>query len=58
MAVTQERFNEGLTYEQYMDQITQNKDRFIENGEKVTIEAGRCRDVQESAGAAQCARHR
>ena len=37
MAVTQERFNEGLTYEQYLDQITQNKDRFIENGEKAEL---------------------
>jgi len=31
MAVTQERFNEGLTYQQYVDQMTQNKDRFVEN---------------------------
>jgi thiol-disulfide isomerase/thioredoxin len=37
MAVTQERFNEGLTYQQYMDQITQNKDRFIENYDKAQL---------------------
>src|SRR3954454_15786314 len=39
MAVTQERFNEGLTYEQYMDQITQNKDSFVENYEKAKLAA-------------------
>src|SRR5947209_19914450 len=37
MAVTQERFNEGLTYQQYLDQITQNKERFLENYEKATF---------------------
>lgn len=37
MAVTQERFNEGLTYQQYVDQMTQNKDRFIENEGKVQL---------------------
>jgi thiol-disulfide isomerase/thioredoxin len=37
MAVTQERFNEGLTYQQYMDQITQNKDRFVENYDKAQL---------------------
>lgn len=37
MAVTQERFNEGLTYQQYLDQITQNKDRFVENYEKAQL---------------------
>ncbi len=37
MAVTQERFNEGLTYQQYVDQMTQNKDRFIETEGKVQL---------------------
>ncbi len=37
MAVTKERFNEGLTYQQYLDQITQNKERFLENYEKATF---------------------
>jgi thiol-disulfide isomerase/thioredoxin len=37
MAVTQERFNEGLTYQQYVDQMTQNKERFIENEGKVQL---------------------
>jgi len=37
MAVTQERFNEGLTYQQYVDQMTQNKDRFIETEGKVEL---------------------
>ena len=58
MAVTQERFNEGLTYQQYMDQITQNKDRFVENYEQGATQAGGCRGIQESAGAGQRARDR
>jgi thiol-disulfide isomerase/thioredoxin len=37
MAVTQERFNEGLTYQQYVDQMTQNKDRFVENEGKAQL---------------------
>ncbi len=37
MAVTQERFNEGLTYQQYVDQMTQNKDRFVETEGKVEL---------------------
>ncbi len=37
MAVTKERFDQGLTYEQYIDQITQNKERFIENYENATF---------------------
>lgn len=37
MPVTQERFNEGLTYQQYVDQMTQNKERFIENYDKTSL---------------------
>ena len=37
MAVTQERFNQGLTYQQYVDQMTQNKDRFVENYGKTQL---------------------
>jgi len=37
MAVTKERFGEGLTYEQYIDQITQNKERFLANYENASI---------------------
>jgi len=37
MAVTQARFNEGLTYQQYVDQMTQNKERFIENEGNVQL---------------------
>lgn len=37
MAVTAERFNEGMTYQQYVDQMTQNKERFLENYEKATV---------------------
>lgn len=37
MAVTKERFDQGLTYEEYLGQITQNKERFNENYEKATF---------------------
>jgi hypothetical protein len=37
MAVTKERFDEGLTYQQYIDQITQNKERFLANYENASI---------------------
>jgi len=37
MAVTMERFNEGLTYQQYVDQMTQNKERFLENYHHFTL---------------------
>ncbi len=37
MAVTQERFNQGMTYQQYVEQMTQNKERFLENYEKAVI---------------------
>jgi len=37
MAVTMERFNEGLTYQQYVDQMTQNKERFLENYQHFTL---------------------
>lgn len=39
MAVTKERFNEGLTYQQYEDQMTQNKERFVENYGKVSLKS-------------------
>lgn len=39
MAVTSERFNEGLTYQQYVDQMTQNKERFNENRESAKVSA-------------------
>ena len=31
MAVTAERFNQGLTYEEYNAQMTRNSERFDEN---------------------------
>jgi thiol-disulfide isomerase/thioredoxin len=37
MAVTKERFEQGLTYQQYLDQITQNKERFLANYENAKI---------------------
>ncbi len=39
MAVTSARFNEGLTYQQYVDQMTQNKERFNENRESAKVSA-------------------
>lgn len=37
MAVTAERFNEGLTYAQYVDQMTQNKERFLDNYQNFSL---------------------
>jgi thiol-disulfide isomerase/thioredoxin len=37
MAVTKERFDEGMTYQQYIDQITQNKERFVANYENASF---------------------
>src|SRR6266705_1047215 len=38
MAVTRERFGQGLTYDQYKAQMTQNRDRFEANERNVQIE--------------------
>jgi len=38
MAVSQERFNQGLTYEEYRAQMTRNQERFIAIEESVTFQ--------------------
>ncbi len=39
MAVTAERFNQGLTYQQYKDQMTRNRERLEANEKSVQISA-------------------
>ena len=39
MAVSRERFDSGLTYQQWLDSMTQNKERFTSNYEKAQIDA-------------------
>ena len=51
MAVTAERFNEGLTYQQYVDQMTQNKERFLENYQNFSLspeDAAHFRNMSET----------
>jgi len=51
MAVTAERFNEGLTYQQYVDQMTQNKERFLENYQNFSLspeDAAHFRNLSET----------
>ena len=40
MSVTAERFNQGLTYDEYRAQMTRNQDRFIATEEGVTLKDG------------------
>lgn len=37
MAVTRERFEQGMTYDEYKAQMTRNQERFVENEQAVTI---------------------
>lgn len=39
MAVTKERFAQGLTYEAYRDQMTRNQERFLANEQAVALDA-------------------
>ncbi len=39
MAFTRERFEQGMTYEEYKAQMTRNRDRFEENEQTVTLPA-------------------
>jgi len=39
MTITRERFDSGLTYQQWLDGITQNKERFLKNYEAAQIGA-------------------
>jgi hypothetical protein len=38
MAVSRERFDQGMTYDQYKAQMTRNQDRFIANEQEVQID--------------------
>ena len=40
MAVTKERFSEGMTYDEYKAQMTRNKEKFEENERTVELAAG------------------
>jgi hypothetical protein len=37
--VTKERFQQGMTFQQYLDQMTTNKDRFLQHLAEVTVSA-------------------
>jgi thiol-disulfide isomerase/thioredoxin len=50
MAVTAERFNQGMTYEEYKAQMTRNRERFDENEAAVQLDPS---DVQTFAGLEQ-----
>ena len=50
--VTKERFAQGLTLSQYVDQMSVNRERFVEALDEVTIEPGDAR-VLERLGAAR-----
>ncbi|HEY3107571.1 MAG TPA: thioredoxin family protein [Chloroflexota bacterium] len=39
MAVTRERFEQGMTYQQYRDQMTRNKERFEQNEKTIQFAA-------------------
>jgi thiol-disulfide isomerase/thioredoxin len=47
MAVTAERFNQGMTYDEYKAQMTRNRERFDENEAAVQLDPA---DVQTFAG--------
>ena len=40
MGITKERFNQGLTYEEYKASMTRNQERFAENERTVKLDAG------------------
>jgi hypothetical protein len=40
MAVTRERFEQGMTYDQFKAQMTRNQERFAENERGLTLDAG------------------
>ena len=35
--VTKERFEQGMTFQQYLDQMTTNKDKFVQNMAELTV---------------------
>jgi Thioredoxin len=40
MAITHERFEQGMTYDAYKAQMTRNQDRFVANEQTVQLESG------------------
>ena len=38
--VTKERFEKGMTFQQYLDQMTTNKERFLQNLQEIKIRPG------------------
>lgn len=50
MAITRERFEQGLTYDEYKAQMTRNQERFEENEKTITLPE---QDVQFFAGLPQ-----
>jgi hypothetical protein len=50
--VTRERFEQGLTLEQYVDQMSINRERFVEALDEITVEPQDAR-VLERLGAAR-----
>ena len=50
--VTKERFEQGLTLDQYVDQMSINRERFVEALDEITIEPAEAR-ILERLGAAR-----
>jgi hypothetical protein len=48
--VTKERFEQGLTLQQYVDKMTFNQERFVEALEEATIEPADARVLERLAG--------
>ena len=48
--VTKERFEQGLTLQQYVDKMTFNRERFVEALEEATIEPEDARVLERLAG--------
>ncbi len=48
--VTKERFEQGLTLQQYVDKMTFNRERFVEAIEEATIEPEDARVLERLAG--------
>ena len=53
--VTKERFTQGMTFQQYLDQMTTNKDKFLETLSAVHV-APEDRAARRPSRKAQCPR--
>jgi len=51
LVVTKERFEQGLTLQQYVDRMSINRERFVEALEEATIEPGDTRVLERLDGA-------